>query len=142
MCTWADFQHSFNEVLVHCLMLVRFERHGSTSPGLQVLPYMHSKVHASHFTAVAENWTHKGVKHVQRGRGCHTQDSAFREEAMLGFLSRDWKKLPSGDWRKASWRILDWRCGRNHPGACHYKPFGQLSDLLYKMTHSQLAPTL
>jgi hypothetical protein len=71
-------------------MLVRFERHGSTSLGFQELPYLHSKVHTPHFTAVAENWTHKGVKHVQhRERGCHIQDSAFREEAMLGFFRRD-----------------------------------------------------
>jgi hypothetical protein len=35
--------HPFDEVLVHCLMFVRFERHGSTSPGLQVLPYLHFK---------------------------------------------------------------------------------------------------
>jgi hypothetical protein len=44
--------------------------------------------------------------------------------------------------KKSFLENVDWRCDRNNPGAYHYKPFCHLSDLLYKLTHGHLAPTL
>jgi hypothetical protein len=77
-------------VLVHCLILVRFKPQprapGTAVPAFQSpRPILHSlsrELDAQVRQTCAKSWEGGG------GGGCHIQDSAFREQVMLGFFSR------------------------------------------------------
>jgi hypothetical protein len=89
-CAGADIQDPLDVVLVHSLHLLLFEGHDSTGPRLQVLLYLHAKVHPPHFTSIGQDRAHKSIKQTEHSRGeIYIQDIAFRKQAMLGLFGGD-----------------------------------------------------